>query len=195
MPAKMYNNYEIIIEDIGYYVLVELTQGLWAKCDIDEWFNILIKHKWCASFHKGSGYFYAKSILQTPLSPIKRKTLFMHRLVLGVLDSKRNVDHKDHDTLNNRNSNLRECSSAQNNQNRNKKKTNTSGYTCVTYCKIIKKWRVRIGKGLTAKQIGYYESKEEAGRASDLARLKDRGEFCGHLNFPHLRELYNKEAK
>ena len=52
------------------------------------------------------------------LTKIKRKEVRMHRLILGVVDEKILVDHKDRNRLNNTKENLREFTPTQNANNR-----------------------------------------------------------------------------
>src|SRR5437879_545119 len=61
----LYNNYEIIPDPAGAYVIFELTRGEWAKCDIGDWFTYLNKYKWYASLKStdksGEKRFYVNS--------------------------------------------------------------------------------------------------------------------------------------
>ena len=54
------------------------------------------------------------------------------------------VDHIDHDRLNNRIQNLREVSHKENNKNKSKGKNNTSGCVGVNWNKRLKKWTASI---------------------------------------------------
>src|SRR5450759_100373 len=48
---------------------------------------------------------------------VNRKTILMHRLILGLTNTKVEADHRDHYKLNNCRSNLRVCSHSQNMMN------------------------------------------------------------------------------
>jgi len=52
----------------------------------------------------------------------------MHRFIIGVEDSKVHVDHINHDTLDNRKSNLRLCTNAENIRNQKIRKGGSSKY-------------------------------------------------------------------
>ena len=91
---------------------------------------------------------------------IKRKKYLAHRLawfyVHGVWPVAQ-LDHKDGDPTNNRFSNLREATNAQNQQNlRNPKGLNP--YVGVTYVPRGNKWSARINN----KHIGYAKTPEQA---------------------------------
>lgn len=148
---------------------IELTRGRVAQVD-DEDYDALIKFSWRADEVR-PGYWYAVT---------GTKRVYMHRLLLRAPKGKQ-VDHKDHDGLNNQRSNIRLCTDAQNQGNRRLDKDNTSGYKGVHWHPSNKKWIAVIGKG-PQKHIGSYDSPEEAARAYDKAALKRWGEFA-KLNF------------
>ena len=67
-------------------------------------------------------------------SHVKKKRIFMHRLIMNVLNKdwrKVQVDHINLDTGDNRRCNLRLCSPSQNQINRRLRKDNTIGFTGV----------------------------------------------------------------
>jgi hypothetical protein len=85
------------------------------------------------------------------------------------------IDHINHNRLNNRKNNLRICSNAQNTQNRRKQSNNKTGLKGVFYnSKYI---RASITVNGNVIHLGYFNSKEEAGRTYDKAALKYHGEF------------------
>ena len=80
---------------------------------------------------------------------IDGKQYKVHRLIWTymkgeVLTSSDVIDHIDHNKANNRWSNLRKGTHADNSQNRGKSKNNTSGYTGVHWNKKIKKWTALV---------------------------------------------------
>lgn len=66
--------------------------------------------KWHAHWSENNQSYYARGHL-------KGKKSLMHRVILGVSDPKVFVDHKNHDTLDNRRENLRLANASQNKQN------------------------------------------------------------------------------
>jgi len=97
-PKKRFNNYEIIYDPSGAYVIVELTQNQWCKVDIDDW-ERLRENKWYAVWVDSTSSYYVFSSHR--VNGIQ-KTLYIHRMVLDILDPKKMVDHVNHDTLDNR---------------------------------------------------------------------------------------------
>lgn len=93
---------------------IELSRGYKAVID-DEDFELVKPFRWTtkvSSCVKGSFYAVCKTVIDG-----RRVTLYMHRLIAKAKTGEL-VDHIDHDPLNNRRSNLRTCSHAQNMRNR-----------------------------------------------------------------------------
>lgn len=121
---------------------------------------------------------------------INNRTVKMHRFLLGTIDRKIIVDHRDRDTLNNRKENLKEVTYSENNHNTKKRRVNKSGRTGVylrkgTTAKSGNKrsdsWvaQVRIdGKSYTASfAISLFENSDAAKAAAEKQRLKWETEF------------------
>ena len=80
------------------------------------------------------------------------------------------LDHKDRDPTNNRINNLRECTHAQNQQNKRTYSNNQSGVKGVSWYPRYGKWRVRIqhlGKPIL---VGMYADFDEACNARAQAQ-------------------------
>ena len=109
----------------------------------------------------------------------------MHRAILnapkGLL-----VDHIDGNGLNNRKSNLRLCTFAQNAHNSRPRRNSSSRYKGVCWHKLKKKWTVSIYKGGKRTYLGYYDDEIEAALAYDRKAEELFGEFA-YLNFPNHR--------
>lgn len=76
----------------------------------------------------------------------KPRTIFMHRIITNAPDGLE-VDHINHNELDNRLSNLRVVSHQQNSLNRTGNKKNKSGYKGLRWHLRDKVWEVRIGIG------------------------------------------------
>jgi hypothetical protein len=87
------------------------------------------------------------------------------------------IDHRDGGRDNNRMVNLRLCSHAQNESNKPKLRSNTSGYIGVTYDKSKRKWLAQIGKSGKNHNLGYYDTSELAHARYLEAARAHRGEF------------------
>lgn len=86
----------------------------------------------------------------------------LHRLIMGLKDPKVEVDHKDHNGLNNQRSNFRRANRTQNAQNGKDSGRNKTGFRGVHYDGKRRKFRASICINKKAKHLGYYSTPEEA---------------------------------
>ena len=114
----------------------------------------------------------------------KRKTIRMHRLITKCPKGLQ-VDHINHNGLDNRRKNLRICNNVQNQWNRRKGNNNNSGFKGVSIesRRKTKKYRVQIGYMGKTRHLGYFESPVEAAKIYDAKAKELFGEFA-NLNFP-----------
>ena len=106
----------------------------------------------------------------------KGKKVNLHRLLMGFPKGLQ-VDHKDNDPLNNRRSNLRTCTTSQNNAN-GKARKGSSKYKGVYFDKACNKWRSKIRKNGRIHHIGYFKCETKAAKAYDAKALELYGEFA-----------------
>lgn len=150
--------------------LISLTKGRFAIVD-DEDFDRVNEFKWY--YQKNGTNEYAIAFTSNDLST--RKILSMHRFLMGFPKSK--VDHRNGNGLDNRRSNLRVASHAQNIANQKLSKTNTSGFKGVSWKKSHRMWRCRVSskrKIFTA----YFKSATDAALAYDEKAVEIFGEFA-----------------
>lgn len=95
-----------------------------------------------------------------------RKQLWLHNLVFSKTNPKNVIDHIDHNTLNNRKSNLREVTPKENAQNITVQLSSKTCYRNVTI--EDGKYRVRIN----GQSFGRYNTFEEAKEIADKERIK-----------------------
>jgi hypothetical protein len=155
---------------------VKLTRGLVALVD-DEDAPRIGAHKWYAL--KAKNHHYA--VRETGKSEGKR-FVYMARVIMNCQPPLQ-VDHIDGNTLDNRKSNLRICTSAENNWNCGARRRNKSGLKGVTTMGCGGKWRAEIQVSYKRIYLGRFNTPEAAGRAYDEAAMKYHGEFA-RLNFP-----------
>jgi hypothetical protein len=155
-------------------VEILLTQGKVAVID-DRDLPIVAQGTWSLHRAKGSKTLYA--IGRLPGNP---KKILMHRLLMGFPDGQ--VDHRDHDGLNNRRSNLRVADNITNHQNSPIRSDNTSGFKGVSWEKRRSHWVARIHIDTRQVHLGSFSTAEQAARAYDAAARKAFGEFAS-LNF------------
>lgn len=103
----------------------------------------------------------------------------MHREIIG---GKPNmvIDHINHNTIDNRRSNLRLCTNSQNQFNRGVPINNTSGYKGVYFNKKDKRWGAYMSLNKKMKMLGYFGTKEEAAIAYREHARKVQGDFIHH---------------
>jgi len=156
--------------------LIPLTKGQVAIVDATdyEWLN---QWKWHAvrrnDSRQGKEHYYAARHLSRAEG---HKTVLMHRVIVNAPRG-REVDHRDSDGLNNRQSNLRLATSSQNKCNSHTRKDNESGLKGVRLHKKSGTWTARIclhGKRLS---LGYFHDKLSAAKAYEEAAKRLHGEF------------------
>lgn len=96
----------------------------------------------------------------------KSKMYFIHRLLgLQFIPNPKNYDYVDHidiNPLNNNLENLRWIDKSGNNRNKNKRKNCSSKYRGVSWDNYSKKWKARISIDGKSKNLGRFETEEEA---------------------------------
>jgi hypothetical protein len=101
----------------------------------------------------------------------------LHRLIMGITDPKIIVDHINRNPLDNRKSNLRLCTIAENSRNSGIiSSRNTSGYKGVT--KSSKKWLARIEFNGKKMYLGSFNTPQAAAEAYDKKAVELFGEFA-----------------
>ena len=146
-----------------------LNMGGVALVD-DEDYETLSKHKWYVNKNGRTIYAYR----QTTVAPKTIKTVYMHVLVMqihGLHIKGLDVDHIDHDGLNNTKANLRCISHMDNLGNR---RDNASGYPGVGWHKSYNKWQSRVRIGSQLHHLGMFDTPLEAHEARQKF-LKERG--------------------
>ena len=154
------------------YRLIALTKGQNAIVDAADykWLN---QWNWCAFLdHHTKTY--------RPIRRVGDKKILMYRALLECSDSEE-VDHGNHDTLDNRRTNISICTPEQNAQNHQIRKNNSSGAVGVCWSKKTKKWAAAIMSNGKRIWIGYFHTVKEAANAYDKAAKKNNGEFA-YLN-------------
>lgn len=108
----------------------------------------------------------------------KKHVVALHRVLLGLKPGDRQiVDHINRNRFDNRRSNLRIVTSAQNAQNRSRARNNTTGFKGV---RQVRKWFQGWAAG---EYLGLFSTAEDAARAYDAIAKARFGEFA-NLNFP-----------
>jgi len=153
---------------------IKLTRGLTAKVD-DEDYDYLMQWKWFAgrTTHK---FFTVARTDRT--NGIQRKVT-MARLIMNT-PMNMVCDHVNHDTLDNRKSNLRNCTRSQNSMNRTP--IGRSKYLGVSKCNKSRKYMAQIKVAKKTIILGLYYNQWAAAIAYDNAAKVYHKEFA-NLNF------------
>jgi hypothetical protein len=151
----------------GNVAYVTLTQGYVAVIDAAD-VPLVEGRNWCA--HRSRNTVYALT------SPHRGRQIPMHRQILDA-DPALHVDHKDGDGLNNRRSNLRVATVAQNARNRATRRDSSSGVKGVYFDKDRLRWRAAICVAGKITFLGSFSSLEAAAAAYADASARLHGEF------------------
>lgn len=168
-------------EDGTTIISLTRTNGDVHECVIDSRdFELVRRYRWYPD--KAGRTFYA--VTNVPNLDGTRSRLKMHRL---IFPSNRDIDHKDRNGLNNRRSNLRQATDAQNNWNQQTRR-GTSQFKGVYLRKDyarrgITKYYATISVHGRRISLGVFDSEETAAHVYDEAAKKYHGEFA-LLNFP-----------
>ncbi len=158
---------------------IQLTQNQYAMVN-DEDFEELSKHRWYALKLCYGGFAAGRN------DPIdekkgKREIILMPRQIMNAPEGM-DIDHQNHDTLDNRKENLRICTRSQNLANRGKQRNCSSKFKGVSWNKDNTNWRVQIQKDGKQHYLASCDSEIEAAKVYDEAAIKHFGEFA-YLNF------------
>jgi len=137
---------------------IKLTQGKFAL--VDDWnYERLSKHKWYAQWMDDVKNYYARRF-------DNHKMISMHREILGLVKGdKRQADHINHNTLDNREQNLRIVNHKQNHFNQK----GVKGYS---FDKRVGKYQASIRLSGKFIHLGMFDTSEKAHKA--YLRVKKR---------------------
>ena len=157
---------------------IRLTRGLETIVDDDD-FRALSVLKWYAQWNVDTRSFYACRHVGTTKEG-KRPVERMSRVVVSA-PTGMDVDHVNHNTLDNRKSNLRVVTRSQNSMNKSGPRADSHmGFRGVG--KNKNRFRARIGVGGGAsKNLRTFRTAKEAYAAYVRANAELYGEFGGHL--------------
>ncbi len=147
---------------------VPLTQGKVALVD-DEDFEYLNQWKWYAHHSRKCQTFYARRSGLDASTGKYTKTIHMHRVIMQCPDDVTiEVDHKNHNGLDNRRENLAVGTRQDNGLNRLVHKD--IRYTGVTRSKISKSFIAQITINRRSIYLGSFPTQEEAAQAYQSAK-------------------------
>lgn len=148
--------------------IIPLTKGYVAL--VDDWnYEFLIQFRWYVAIRKHAIY---------AVTWFQKQTILMHRL-LTVTPKGMEVDHRNHNGLDNQEHNLRICTTTQNQANRIARRNPTrSGLKGVYWDARVKKWVAATTRNYKWVFIGSFEDKFDAARAYDSKAIEMFGDFA-----------------
>lgn len=153
---------------------IPLTQGQVAIVD-DADYDWLNQWKWYAR-KEGLNFYAARNPLKKSGNTAK---IYMARQILGLDEGDcREADHQNHNTLDNRRSNIRICTHQQNMRNRKSFPNKTSHFKGVNWCKRLKNWQVAIRANGKTLYLGRFKDEKEAAFVYNEAAKKYFGKFA-----------------
>jgi len=129
-----------------------------------EYYDLISEYRWREG---GAGY------ASTDRNQV---TLHMHRLIMESEPGKQ-VDHINHNKLDNRRCNLRHCTPSQNHMNRQPKKGKSSKYKGVCYSKSRGLWQANVTKDGKRYNLRAHTTEVEAALAYNKKAFELFGEF------------------
>lgn len=136
-----------------------IARAIIDACDADK----VKGYKW---FMDKNGYVRSSKLKTT-----------LHRHLLGATKDK-DIDHINHNPLDNRRCNLRVCDRSQNNMNRTRRSRGAARFKGIYWSKRMNKWHVRVWLNKKAKHIGFFDSLEDAIKARMRSERIHYGEYA-----------------
>lgn len=177
------------------YIINGDTTTLYVKCRTGEYLECYIDTKnlqkfldlgysWHTYWNQRNDTYYARCSVYKGVNPVTGNSqfqmIYMHHFIKPI-EKGQVIDHRDNNTLNNREDNLRVTTQTGNTKNRTtKNKNNKSGYRNVSWNKSENKWMVQLQINKKNTRLGYFDDVHEAGRFAAEMRKKYYGEFRGH---------------
>lgn len=164
----MKNEYEVRGHTTAIYL--KLKDGTFIEALIDTEDLAIVNSfttTWHAVHQKDINSYYAQAFKYGK----DKKSVMMHRLIMVAQDWEIKIDHINHNTVDNRKSNLRQLSNAENHQNRKGPNSNTkSGVRGVYWKKQYNKWAAQVKINYKPHFLGYFDTVEEAKKVVESAR-------------------------
>jgi hypothetical protein len=169
------------VKQIPLSVTGRLHAGKYCALVDDEDFDRLNQHAWSVVRSCGAVYAYRKMMV----APGESVNVLMHREIFqhthGPIADGLFIDHRDPGEtlgLDNRRSNLRLATNAQNQSNSKAKRNNKSGFKGVHWRDDKQRWHAVITFGRRPHHLGYFCTAHEAAEAYDRAAILQFGVYA-----------------
>ena len=150
---------------------IKLTRGQVAIVDAED-YDELMKYEWCASPYD-RGYYAIRGGKKG-----EKRTIRMHRQILGLTDRSVHVDHVNNNGLDNRRCNIRKCTPSENMRNKRASRGSISKYVGVSYRSDRDRWVSTIAINGKSIHGGYFKTEIEAALDRDKLAVKHFGDFA-----------------
>jgi hypothetical protein len=157
--------------DKGSYYNIPLTKNKFSKIDKSDYEKIK-KYSWYCN--ERLGYAYSGGVNKCSKENTRKK---MHRFLLDISSADVQVDHINGDRLDNRRSNLRIATNAENSRNGYIRKDNKSGHRGISFDANRNKWSVDICKDKKRHRKRFI-NKDDAITWYRIKAVELFGEFC-----------------
>lgn len=138
---------------------IPLTQGQFATVDLEdfEWLN---QWNWYAAWQpRMQSYYVVRKSKQDPITH-KQKLIQMHRVIMKLKHGdKRQIDHENHNTLDNCKSNLQIVTNRENSENRHDQSRYGAGVKRRTDCD---RYESQVRMNGKKHYLGLFKTQEEA---------------------------------
>lgn len=158
--------------DLSNCNIIRLNNGFLSLVDSCD-YSFLNQWKWSALKRDAAGNDWCAVRCERVNG--KKRTIYMHRTILGLDAEGREVDHKNRNSLDNRSNNLRKSTRSQNCANRGT--WCKSGYKGV-YPDARGSYVSSINANGENKRLGLFINKREAAACYDEAAIRYFGEFA-----------------
>jgi hypothetical protein len=180
---KYYNDYDVK----GQITTLTITRSTGEKVKVlidTEDLNRVLKYNWCAGWRKDKNRYYIQvtDYYYDKNGKYKSRTILLHKYIMETYGMYSQVDHKDHDSLNNLKINLRVVEAGNNSSNRKGANSNniTTGVRNVTYIKNQDIYMVQIMKDYKRYKWEFPSSQlKEACEFAEKKRKELFGEYAG----------------
>jgi len=135
--------------------MFSIAKGKTALIDKED-YDKVSKYRW--NYNNGA-------VCTNVIKDNRRTTIKLHRFILNLPARKPIVDHVNGNPLDNRKSNLRLCTHAENLRNRSMNSNNKSGYKGVYWHKTAGKWTAQVSVNGSKKHLGLFDKPEDAYKA------------------------------